>query len=101
MDNKTIHRFMKNASPPNTAGKRVARRARGPMMTKVGITATGRRGGGEGEERRSGEENCKLQHANCKFAICILQFAVSVVSPFSCPFFDSLLVFSASTSGPS
>src|SRR5436309_8283235 len=100
MDIKTIQRLMKNASPPNIAGKRAARSASGPMMTKVGITAIGNRGGGEGEKGRGDDENCKMQIANCKFAICILQFAFSVASPRSRPFSDSRLVFLASTSGP-
>src|SRR5438094_861332 len=47
---------MKNASPPNIAGKSAARRASGPMMTKVGMTAIGNRGGGEGEKGRGDDD---------------------------------------------
>src|SRR5437899_1226386 len=54
MDNNAIHRLRKNASPPNTAGKSAARRASGPMMTKVGMTAqvgVGDSAGGRGSSR--------------------------------------------------
>src|SRR5262249_48838551 len=84
MDNSTIQRLIKNARPPNTAGKSVASKANGPMMTKVGITAhVGVEDGGwriEDGNPKSENRNSKLRHqtASAHLGFQISEFELGV-----------------------